>query len=500
MKKFYAAILCLVFLCLQAQLIFAQDAEEKMNNEQYEETQEAQEIQETQETQETQEIQEASEPDDASPETKSGTIKRFLIASGETLLTNLILLPYNIGVKGTEGWALPTKNSIYNNFTKPWIWEEGDSFLVNHLGHAYHGAYYFSAGRANEFNFYQSVFFTMLGSSSWEAFGENAQAALNDFFSSSIGGMSIGEMLYRIYCEANSAGVPAFIAFLINPVAGFHRLVTKWEPPDYGRNTYQFQTYLGLGYANIDYSLSGSNDTSSFKGVFAELGFSIIYGNPFLQESSIPYEHFELFFSAGTHIGKYTSTRLVSDGYLLSFCPIDTDANMMSTGLSLHLDFISQRQADNTDGTIDHYNNSLDWSVKYQHLFSEDFSFQIKCHAGFTFFGASKFAEPESNLVGLKNYGTGFNEKLYFILDHKKLGKAEASVFHYVLWSYPRTSRISKGTVNFLFADLTYSYPIIEHLSVGINGFFAWERGHFSNFSDSKKSNKAAKVFVAWNL
>jgi len=98
------------------------------------------------------------------------------------------------------------------------------------------------------------------------------------------------------------------------------------------------------------------------------------------------------------------------------------------------------------------------------------------------------------------NYGAGLNSKLFFNLDHGSLGRLEMSVFGYVLWSYPGTSAISRGTVSWIFADLTYSYPITLRMSLGFIGSLAFEWGKFGNFPDIQRKNRTLKTFVAWNF
>jgi hypothetical protein len=179
-------------------------------------------------------------------------------------------------------WAYPTRAAIRKNFTEPWGWDDSDGFMVNHLGHPLQGSQYFVAGRVNQFSFYESMFFSAFGSFIWEIFFENHGAKVNDVIVTTAASMPLGEMLYRLYVEAYAAGVPAPLAFFINPMAGFHRLVTGWQPPDYGRNLYQFRTYIGMGYTDIHSSAIGVDEKLfSFRGPFAHLGLSLIYGNPF---------------------------------------------------------------------------------------------------------------------------------------------------------------------------------------------------------------------------
>jgi hypothetical protein len=258
-----------------------------------------------------------------------------------------------------------------------------------------------------------------------------------------------------------------------------------------------------MGYAQTNSFINGTGynnqDVFSFRGAIANMGFSIIYGNPFEQKSTIPFKQFEAAMSAGLDIGNYMDIRFISDGYLFSFSPVYTNTDMMSTGLSLHFDFVSLGELNIYNSTIDQYSNALDWTIKYQHLFSENTTFQTKFHTGFTFMGVSEYYSPDRER-DLKNYGAGLNSKLFTSLENKKLGKLEANVFSYVLWTYPETSALSQGTVFWLFADVTYSRFISKHLSIGITDSFLLERGTFKDFPNTWKYYNAIKLFIAWNL
>jgi len=431
------------------------------------------------------------------------TVVRGLIGSAETLFSNGVILSYNLvfgTVANDAGWATPSVKGIKENFSSPWQWEETDGFKVNQIGHPIQGSVNFSAGRVNGFGFYESTFFTLLGSSTWESICESNHASMNDFITTATGSLTVGEVLYRLYLEACAAGVPVPLAALINPMAGFHRLVTGWEPPNNGRNLYHFQSHLGMVYAQTHYSLSDRNEELfSFNGLLGELGFDIIYGNPFEQSSKIPFEQFEIAMAFGLDNGNYMNIRFISDGYLFSFSPVYTDTDMMSTGLSLHMDFVSVGKFDMYDATVDQFSNALNWTIKHQHLFSENTIFQTKFHAGFTFMGASEYYSTDRGR-DLKNYGTGLNSKLFLTLENKKLGKLETNLFGYVMWTYPGTSALSQGSVFWLFTDITYSRFISKHLSLGVTDFFALEHGIFSGFPDTWKYNNAVKLFVAWNF
>jgi len=435
------------------------------------------------------------------------TLKQGTFASGQTLFSNGVLMLIN-KICGFH-WGSPTLEYIKGNFTTPWEWESTDGFTVNQLGHPYQGSTYFNAGRVNGFGFYGSTFFNALGSFTWEALCESQLASANDFITTVTGSMALGEMLYRLHLEAYAAGAPLPLTFLISPTGGIHILIKKGKATDPGKNLYQLQSYWGGGYTKTTYSLKDDQqDLFSYNGTFGDIGLKLIYGDPFEQDTIIPYRHFELSAAFGMKFGHYQDYRVISDGYLFSFSPICNDTNAMSTGLTMHFDFVSLGKSDIYISTIDMYSHALDWTIKYQHLFSEATAMELKWHTGFTFWGVSNYYSPDGVfspydnriVTDLKNYGYGVNSKLFFNLENKKLGKLETSLFFYSLWPYPKTSDLSTGTVFWVFTDITYSHLITKRFSMGISGSSAIEWGTFSEYPDTKKRNDRIKFFTAWNL
>jgi hypothetical protein len=55
---------------------------------------------------------------------------------------------------------------------------------------------------------------------------------------------------------------------------------------------------------------------------------------------------------------------ILTDGYLVSFNPIHTAKNMLSTGLTLQYDLVA-------GNTINFASNALDWSLKWKHRTEE---------------------------------------------------------------------------------------------------------------------------------
>jgi len=442
------------------------------------------------------------------PRTAGENIKHGLIAGAETLTSVGAVTVFNYYVRNFP-FALPTRESIRANFTEKWQWEDSDDFAVNQLGHPVQGIFSFGAGRVNGFSFYQSAFFNTFGGFAWETLGESNHAAMNDFITTATGSLAMGEMFYRLYLEACAAGLPSPLAFFINPMAGLHRLVTGWKPPDTGRNLSLLQFYTGCSYATSRYKVSNREQELFFyQGPVTEIGGKVVYGNPFEQDTRIPYRQFELALSAGINFGNYSHLTLVSDGYLFSFSPIYSETDAMSTGLSMHFDFRIMGEFSLEDSTINQYGNALDWTVKYRRLFSDNASFQAKLHSGLTFFGSSKYFAniPVVNDFGrqkkdFNNFGAGFNGKWFFAMNHDKWGGLDLDLYYYFLWTFPGTTYLDHGTVNMLFADIGYTRFITKHVSLSLFYSTAREWGSFNKgFIYSWKSNDLIKLYAAWNL
>jgi hypothetical protein len=330
---------------------------------------------------------------------------------------------------------------------------------------------------------------------------ESITPSLNDMITTTFSGAPVGEILHRLYLEADAAGVSPFFSWVISPMDGLNRLIAGKTPHYKGGNLYALSFSAGAGYAQIDFiEKSSSRNLFSFHGPAGTLGIKTVYGNPFEQQSITPYEHFELDASLGMDTGKYLDIRIISDGYLFSFSPLDTESRRLSTGLSLHFDFVSSGKIDVYDSTMDMTGNALDWTVKYQRLFQNGFILQTKFHGGLIFFGVSNYFSPDTADQILKNYGGGTNTKFFLDIEKRELGKLSLSVFQYFLKTYPGTSAVGSGNDFWLFIDTAYSKRIGKHFSFGVVVSSVAEYGCFTGFPDIWKWSNAAKSFIAWNL
>jgi hypothetical protein len=364
-------------------------------------------------------------------------------------------------------FAQTSFESIKTNLASRWVWDS-DSFLFNHPGHPYQGGLYHAAARSSGFTFYESVFFDALGSLTWELFGETDIPSLNDLIITTFGGSAFGEILHLLYAEIPST----WMAALVSPLDALNNAVFRKRPQN-THNLYYFSTITGPGWARAikedrewlqKLQEEGVDPTPSH--IFAgNIGCEIIYGDPFFQHSKMPYSQFEFKMQLGGSFSPlWLDWTLLTDGYLVSFNPIHTDKNILSTGLTLHYDLIA-------GNTANFANNGLDWSLKWKHEF-KTVQLELKSHIGWTFFGSSEyypfFETPELRETD-NDYGTGGNVKLFFSLQSRQYGKITAGVCNYLLYIIPWNKPDSKG-VDFLnLTFLEYSYPFTNNLSVLAN-------------------------------
>src|SRR4030095_7923584 len=125
-----------------------------------------------------------------------------------------------------------TPETWWTNMKRGWEWDL-DDFAVNQIGHPYQGNNYFTTGRANGLNFWESAALTAFGSGTWEYFGETNQASLNDFINTTLGGIALGEMFHRtawlVRDPTKSGGSRTrgeIIATVLDPITGVTRFIS----------------------------------------------------------------------------------------------------------------------------------------------------------------------------------------------------------------------------------------------------------------------------------
>ena len=138
-----------------------------------------------------------------------------------------------------------TFHSWWENLRYGFEWDY-NSFSINQFGHPYQGNLYFNAGRANGLTFWESAPLAALGSATWEYFAERNHASINDFVTTTMGGIALGEMFHRagwLLRDTTESGGKSrrrgeLLAMLLDPITGANRFLSgdasrvAENPPD----------------------------------------------------------------------------------------------------------------------------------------------------------------------------------------------------------------------------------------------------------------------------
>jgi hypothetical protein len=128
-------------------------------------------------------------------------------------------------------WSKISFKSIFKNLRSQ-FYMDIDTYRMNKLAHPYHGAIHYSMGRANGLSFLESTICSTFGSYTWEVFLESIRPSSNDLVLNTLGGITLGEVLFKIgdlLLDENSTGLERTLrrslAFIINPAYGIKALL-----------------------------------------------------------------------------------------------------------------------------------------------------------------------------------------------------------------------------------------------------------------------------------
>lgn len=266
-------------------------------------------------------------------------------AAAEVVGTNLGILAFDHYVLRSD-FAQVTWHTIGRNLApKRWYWDS-DNFRTNLMEHPYHGSLYFDAARANGLSFYESVPYAVGGSLMWELAGESEQPSINDFLTTTFGGVAIGEPLHRLQAHVydNSlTGVQRvcreLIGAVISPMHALNRLLSgeAWRlahPPDAAGDEHAEPPFRATVVLGARHWGTGGGRRN---GLTAALRLS--QGSPFMPENTRPYDYF----TAETGIATGQRQSIVSHvnviGLLRGWMLGNGERSSASIGIYHHFDY-----------------------------------------------------------------------------------------------------------------------------------------------------------------
>jgi len=223
---------------------------------------------------------------------------RPLLAVGEALAINLFVNRVDAWAFNQD-WAHTGPKWWSRNLRLGWEWDE-DAFPTNMFAHPYHGGLYFNAGRSNGLGYFESVPIAFMGSWTWEYLGETYRPSLNDWFMTSFGGITLGEMFHRVGATIRDNRARGFsrtlrelAALPVDPIGGFNRLIRgQWtatgpNPAEHDPGSLMLRVGGGLRIAH-----SFSSDTAAWAQPTILL--DLFYGDQVSEAYQAPFDVFSL--------------------------------------------------------------------------------------------------------------------------------------------------------------------------------------------------------------
>lgn len=423
---------------------------------------------------------------------------RYGIAAMEAMGSNLFLLGINRYIRQAD-YAMISPDSIHTNLTSGWVWDQ-DEFSVNQIGHPYQGSFYFISGRSNNLDFWESSLLTIGGSVTWELLMETELPSKNDLIVTSLGGVAVGEMLHRLYLEADTNKLPA--RWLISPMDSLNSTLFRESPKAAPGRSSLDQVYIAGGIVLADFELDGSRNYEAAENDFsAYASGQIIYGNPFLLKSFTPFEHFEQRFRINLSDSFYAAS-FFSDGSLCAWPLYDSRHSQGSVFVSLHYDFIFS-------SLINFAANSLGLSFKTQHHLGSSWYLSSKLHMNWILLGASEYLHlwydaPPDNGIERRDYdlGSGEGVKLYFELSHRRIGSILVNYSYYgihtIAESVPEYGSTGYSIIGIL--DMAFERQFLDDWYTGVSTTSYHKQGFYDAAADTNDIISSVNLYVKRKL
>jgi len=251
--------------------------------------------------------------------------KNYWLPAIEIIGLNFFVLSYNEYLT-KEGWANISLQSASDNIKYGFTWDS-DGFAMNQFYHPYHGASYFNAARSNGLSFWESIPYAFGGSLMWEYFMEIERPSYNDLLNTTISGITLGEITYRVsnlIIDESATGFERALrevsALILAPMHAFNRLL-KGKPWKMGAKPKRkkYIVDLSIGSNTLFINRDFQNDY-----LYLLLKFDMHYGGKFKTGSHRkPFEYFrvhsEVSFTEGNNIIGISASGVLWDKSFYAF-------------------------------------------------------------------------------------------------------------------------------------------------------------------------------------
>jgi len=421
--------------------------------------------------------------------------KHFWVAFGELIIIEFI--PWALARWGQDyenpedNWANVSPETWWRNISSGWEYD-GDAFLTNYFAHPYHGNTYYNAGRVNGYSFWESSVWAFAGSAFWEFFGETTRPSINDLINTSLNGINLGEMLFRlsaVVTDNTETGTTRVFqevgGALLNPVRGFSRLVTgetsKKFPNPEESNPKGFGFKLDAGLRRLDKNGNVNATENVNEGVFSA---EILYGNLFQGNIKKPFSWFGI--SAAISTRDPLLTNLQSFGNLYGW-------HLKKSKDTRHIAVITLNYNYFNNPGFTYGGTSVNPHFVSLYNLGEQFNFLTNLDIELIAMGAV----PTDYYVDVEgrnyDFGPGIGINLGASLIKRNWNFAR--IYYSSKWTWTQSEPSdSRHHLHLVWFDVTY--PIIDYLAVGLGLGAYWRNSYYEYEDDVFKRNRIIRLFL----
>ena len=390
-------------------------------------------------------------------------------------------------------WSQISYHSAVWNMRHGFEWDP-NVFKTNFFDHPYHGNLYFNAARTNGMSFWESAPFVFGGSMMWELFMESEFPSYNDLVMTTLGGISVGEVMYRFseqLLDDRARGSERVFrelgAALINPVGGFNRLIRG--------DMKQYRSFANHIRQPITGTLSvggrGEWRGSDLDDITTNptLEMTLHYGSPLhMKDKRKPYDYFTFRFS--TSKADTTRNMAITARALLLGKNFQTGKNDQVThlvGLFQHHDYVNNQIVNFGGATIG-------GGLMSRFPLRSELTLITAPHVGAVIIGGSN-NEYATSSQGLNyNYSWGYKVRLDVMLMHNTFGSL---YFDYNYFFYIAIQG-AQGTDRIDMLSLEYNVPIWGKFGLGLDYIYYYRNAHYRDFADVQKSFSGLRLLVSY--
>lgn len=395
-----------------------------------------------------------------------------------------------------EAYADISFESMWNNITGPWIWEN-DEFHINQIYHPLQGAFYFNMGRSNGLSFYGSVLTNFTASLIWEYLWEVQEPSVNDMIFTNITGSYVGEILHRTY-KAIEEDNPV-LAFFTNPQAGINRFLTGQKSPDVDGKISYYTCYSGFNFifSGLTNDVINTNQSDFNKKAGGDLGVYYVYNNPYGHNTKEPLDQFE-FEVRSIWSNDDVFFNIFSDGLLYSKSV--NFSNPTTLGLGFNYDVIFSPD-------IKYNNNALGLTFRQIDIFQNEDELKWGFGVNLAFFNCIEYnayyKNPDESISNIRVYSLdiGLNCKQWLEFKSDFWGRFYLNSAFSLYKTLPlvKSQNEETGFTILAYCNTGYEHKIWNDFSLGVSGYFCIDKS-FNEYNNQFHYFMIPRIYVSYSM